>query len=75
VSLIAVNNIIVVTYCSKCHRLSLSLIAVNGITVMDKPYQQHYIEDMTKKWLLGGRDVSSSEDVMKKIQPCKLSLM
>ena len=32
VSLIAVNNIIVVTYSSKCHRLSLSLIAVNGIT-------------------------------------------
>ncbi len=28
----------VVTYYSKCHRLSLSLIAVNGITLMDKPY-------------------------------------
>ena len=41
VSLIAVNNIIVVTYFSKCHRLSLSLIAVNGITLMDKPYQEH----------------------------------
>jgi hypothetical protein len=39
VSLIVVNNIIVVTYWSKCHRLSLSLIAVNGITLMDKPYQ------------------------------------
>jgi hypothetical protein len=23
--------------------------------------QQHYIEAMTKKWLLGGRDVSSSD--------------
>ncbi len=34
VSLIAVNNIIVVTYYSKCHRLSLSLIAVNGITLI-----------------------------------------
>ena len=32
------NNIMVVTYCSKCHRLSLSLIAVNEITLMDKPY-------------------------------------
>ncbi len=29
--------------------------------------QQHYIQTMTKKWLLGGRDVSSSEDVVKKI--------
>ena len=37
-SLIAVNNIIVVTYYSKCQRLSLSLIAVNGITLMGKPY-------------------------------------
>jgi hypothetical protein len=33
VSLNTVNNIIVVTYWSKCHRLSLSLISVNsGIT-------------------------------------------
>ena len=37
-SLITVNNIMVVTYYSKCHQLSLSLIAVNGITLMDKPY-------------------------------------
>jgi hypothetical protein len=29
VSLIALNNFIVVTYCSKCHRVSLSLITVN----------------------------------------------
>jgi hypothetical protein len=29
VSLIAVHNIIVVTYCSKWHRLSVSLLAVN----------------------------------------------
>jgi hypothetical protein len=34
VSLIAVNNIIVVTYCSKCNRLSLSLIAVNETPLM-----------------------------------------
>ena len=34
VSLIAVNHIIVVTYYSKCHQLSLSLIAVNGITLI-----------------------------------------
>ena len=33
-SLIAVNNIIVVTYCSKFHRLSLSLIAVNETPLM-----------------------------------------
>lgn len=30
---------------------------------------------MAKKWLLEGRDVSSSEDFVKKIQPCKLPLM
>jgi len=30
---------------------------------------------MAKKLLLDGRDVSSSEDVVKKIQPCKLPLM
>ena len=36
-SLITVNNIIVVTYCSKCHRLSLSLITVNETPVMDEP--------------------------------------
>ncbi len=40
-SLITVNNIIVVTYCSKCHRLSLSLIAVNGITLVGRPYSGH----------------------------------
>ena len=33
-SLIVVNNIIIVTYYSKYHRLSLSLIVVNGITLM-----------------------------------------
>jgi hypothetical protein len=37
--------------------------------------QQHYIEAMAKKWLLEGRDVSSSEDFVKEIQPCKLTLM
>ena len=37
VSLIAVNNIIVVTCCSKCHRLSLSLIVVTGITLITEP--------------------------------------
>ena len=37
--------------------------------------QQHYIEAMAKKWLLEGCDVSSSEDFVKKIQPCKLPLM
>jgi hypothetical protein len=37
--------------------------------------QQHYIEEMDKKWFLEGRDVSSSEDVVKKIQPCKLPPM
>ena len=37
-SLIAVNNIIVVTYWSKFHRLSLSLIAVNETPVMGWPY-------------------------------------
>jgi hypothetical protein len=36
--------------------------------------QQHYIEAMAKKWLLEGRDVSSSDDVMKRIQPFKLPL-
>ncbi len=34
VRLFVVNNIIVVTYCSKCHRLSLSLIAINEIMLM-----------------------------------------
>jgi hypothetical protein len=34
VSLISVKNIIVVTYYSKCHGLSLSLIPVNGITLI-----------------------------------------
>ncbi len=29
------------TYCSKWNRLSLSLIAVNGITLMTRPYWQH----------------------------------
>jgi hypothetical protein len=38
VSLIAVNNIIVVTYCSKCNRLSLSLIPVNETPIMGRPY-------------------------------------
>jgi hypothetical protein len=39
VSLIAVNNIIVVAYqCSKCHQLSLSLIAVNETPLMGEPY-------------------------------------
>ena len=37
-SLITVNNIIVVTFCSKWHRLSLSLIVVNGITLMVRLY-------------------------------------
>ena len=37
-SLITVDNIIVVTYNSKCHRLSLSLIVVNETPVMVKPY-------------------------------------
>jgi hypothetical protein len=35
-----INDIIAVTYCSKWHRLSLSLIAVNGnygITLMAEP--------------------------------------
>jgi hypothetical protein len=36
VSLIPVNDIIVVTYDSKCHRLSLSLIDVNGIRLMTR---------------------------------------
>jgi hypothetical protein len=30
---------------------------------------------MPKKWLLEGRDVSSSDDDVKKIQPCKLPLL
>jgi len=37
VSLITVNNIIVVTYCSKCHRLSLSLIAANETPLIEEP--------------------------------------
>ena len=37
--------------------------------------QQHYIEAIAKKWLLDGRDVSSSEVVVKKISLCKLPLM
>jgi hypothetical protein len=36
-SLIAVNNIIVVTYYSKWHRLSLSLIAVNETPAIAEP--------------------------------------
>ncbi len=36
-SLITVNNIIVV---SKCHRLLLSLIAVNRITLIPEPYRE-----------------------------------
>ena len=32
--LLQLNKIIAVTYCSKWHRLSLSPIAVNGITLM-----------------------------------------
>ena len=49
VSLIAVNNIMRpksvtynVTYCSKCHRLSLSLIAVNEITLIGRPIAQDF---------------------------------
>ena len=49
VSLIAVNNIMRpksvtynVTYCSKCHRLSLSLIAVNEITLIGRPIAQAF---------------------------------
>ncbi len=38
-------------------------------------YQQHYIEGMTKEWMIEGRDVSSSDDDVKKIQPCKLPLL
>jgi hypothetical protein len=33
--------------------------------------QQHYIEAMAKKWLLEGSDVSSSNDVVKRV--CKAS--
>ena len=33
-----VNIIIVVTFCSKWHRLSLSHIVVNGISLMSRPY-------------------------------------
>ena len=59
VSLIAVNNIMRpksvtynVTYCSKCHRLSLSLIAVNEITLIGRPFPQA---------CLFGSDVSQNE--------------
>jgi hypothetical protein len=38
VSLMTVNNIIVVTFCSKCHRLSLQLIAVNETPLITEPY-------------------------------------
>jgi hypothetical protein len=42
VSLIVVNNKIVVTYqCSKCHRLSLSVITVNENPLMGEPYESH----------------------------------
>ena len=30
----SVNNVIVVTYCNKCHQLSHSIITVNGITLI-----------------------------------------
>ena len=43
VSLIEVNNIIVVTYCSECHRLSLSLLAVNEITLIGRPFSQSWL--------------------------------
>jgi hypothetical protein len=36
-NVITVNNIIVVSYCSRCHRLQLSLIAVNEAPLMVKP--------------------------------------
>ena len=59
VSLIAVNNIMRpksvtynVTYCSKCHRLSLSLIAVNEITLIGRVFPQS---------CLFGSDVSQNE--------------
>jgi hypothetical protein len=58
VSLIAVNNIIVkkvsltVTYCSKRHQLSLSLLAVNEITLIGRPFSQSF---------LFGDDVSQNE--------------
>ena len=55
VSLIAVNNIMRpksvtynVTYCSKCHRLSLSLIAVNEITLIGRPFPQSFGSDVSQ---------------------------
>ena len=42
VSLIPVKNIIVVTYCSKSHQLSLSLIAVNEIPLITQPYKRSF---------------------------------
>ena len=32
------THVMVVTYCSKRHRSSLSLVVVNGITLMTEPY-------------------------------------
>jgi hypothetical protein len=35
----------VVTYSSKCHRLSLSLLAVNEITLIGRPFSQSWLFD------------------------------
>ena len=37
--------------------------------------QQHYIEAMSKTWLLEGREAASVEETSKAIRPCKLPLM
>jgi hypothetical protein len=44
VSLISVNDFIVVTYCNKWYRLSPSLVEVNGITLMGEPYRHDELE-------------------------------
>jgi hypothetical protein len=49
VSLIAVKNIIVVTYCSKRHRISLSLIAVNETPLITQPYIIQWVSPLSKK--------------------------
>ena len=37
--------------------------------------QHHYIEVMTKTWLLEGSEAASVEEASKDIRPCKLPLM
>ena len=50
-SLIPVKNIIVVTYCSKSNRLSLSLITVNETPLITQPYSSLHVFYSPLRWV------------------------